>query len=412
MKFTTRVFLSLVTLLALVGLGQVAMASAVEPSNTMSIEKVTDIPAVHTASILLSDVGTAGDEEGNRGTVGGINWLLFFIGAMLVTVIVVLVDILNTVGEIQNKPVINWNSFNGILLLIFLVVGMIFAFWEFFVHGKETINAQDPASAHGEIYESMFIITLALTGVVFIITQILLFWYGYRYRYSEKRKALFYPDNHRLEFLWTIIPAVVLTILVVRGLKTWNEIMNHKDEKALNIEVFGYQFAWNVRYSGADKTLGSHDFRQMDVMNALGVDTNDTKSHDDVITNELHLPVGKPVTMNFRAKDVIHSAFLPHFRVQMNVVPGLPTRFSFTPVITTADMRERLKDPGFDYILLCNKICGSAHYRMKMKVVIDSPAEYKRWLKKQPTLVQKSETLETPAVSVTDDAQDDALAAK
>jgi cytochrome c oxidase subunit 2 len=234
---------------------------------------------------------------------------------------------------------------------------------------------------------------------MFVITQILLFWYAFKYKESKTRKALFFPDNHKLELIWTVIPAIVLTILVVRGLKVWNEIMYVDTEKAINVEVFGYQFGWNARYSGADNKLGAHDFRQIGVVNQLGVDPNrDEKAKDDIVTNELYLPVGKMVSLKFRAKDVIHSAYLPHFRVQMNVVPGLPTQFSFTPTITTADMRSKKQNPKFDYILLCNKICGGAHYRMKMKVVVVTEAEYNTWLKTQTKLVDMS----TPAAPTTD----------
>jgi cytochrome c oxidase subunit 2 len=336
-----------------------------------------------------------------------INWLLFIVGGLLIWVIVQIFGILNKVGQIQGKAFINWTNINGKLLMAFLITGMGAAIWEFFVHGKLTVNSQEAASEHGAIYDSMFTITLIITGIVFVITQILLFWYGYKYKADGKRKAIFYPDNHKLELIWTVIPAIVLTILVIRGLKTWNNMMNHRDPKAIVVEVFGYQFGWNARYAGADNKLGNHDFRQIGVVNALGVDPKDPKSLDDIITNELHFPVGKAVSLKFRAKDVIHSAYLPHFRVQMNVVPGLPTQFNFTPSITTAEMRNKLNNPKFDYILLCNKICGGAHYRMKMKVIVDSPEEYAKWLSSQPNLASTS----TPptAVDSTGDANSQAL---
>jgi cytochrome c oxidase subunit 2 len=232
-------------------------------------------------------------------------------------------------------------------------------------------------------------ITLALTGVVFIITQILLFWYTYKYKESANRKALHYADNHKLELIWTIIPTLVLTILVVRGLIVWNNMTSSKSENAMNIELFGYQFAWNARYSGADNKLGKYDFRQMGIVNALGVDSTKEFAGDDIITSELHIPVNRDIYLHFRAKDVIHSAYLPHFRVQMNVVPGLPTKFSFTPTLTTNEMRVKLDNPNFDYILLCNKICGSAHYRMKMKVTVDTEEEFEKWIKQQPALTAK-----------------------
>jgi cytochrome c oxidase subunit 2 len=218
-----------------------------------------------------------------------------------------------------------------------------------------------------------------------------LFWYSYKYKHSEKRKGLFYADNHKLEFWWTIIPAVVLTVLVIRGLIVWNNIMYNKNENAIIVEVFGYQFGWNARYAGADNILGKHDFRQVGKTNALGVLPEDQNAKDDIITNELYLPVGVPVNFAFRAKDVIHSAYFPHFRSQMNVVPGLPTTFSFTPTITTTEMRNKLNDSKFDYILLCNKICGGAHYRMKMKVVIVTQSEYNNWLKGQKTVAEISQ---------------------
>ncbi len=348
---------------------------------------------------------------------GRINWLLIIISILLFMVIALVLDILGLVGQIQGRPVINWNNINSKLLIVFLIVGLAATAWEFSAHTKLTVNSQDGASAHSAEYDSMFNITFYLTLVVFVITQILLFWYGYKYKYSSKRRGLYYPDNHKLEFIWTIIPAIVLTVLVIRGLKTWNDIMYHNDEKAQVIEVFGFQFGWNARYSGADNTLGKHDFREIGKVNALGVDPKDPHSQDDVVANELHLKVGQPIMLKFRAKDVIHSAYLPHFRVQMNVVPGLPTQFAFTPTITTAEMRNKLNDPKFDYALLCNKICGSAHYRMKMKVVVDSPADYEKWLSSQPKLVQNSapaadSTTTNVQASVVTEKNDKTLAVK
>lgn len=339
-----------------------------------------------------------------------INWLIVIIVVLLVMVIVLVFDILGQVGEIQGRPVINWNGINSKMLLAFGVIGLIAACWEIWEHGKLTVFNQEPASAHGAEYDSMFMITVVITGIVFIITQALLFWYGYKYKHSAKRKALFYPDNHKIELLWTVIPAIVLTILVVRGLKTWTDMTGNQDPNSRVIEVYGYQFAWNARYAGEDNKLGKHDFRQIGVINALGVDTNDVNAYDDVVTNELHLAVDEPVMLKFRAKDVIHSAYLPHFRAQMNVVPGLPTQFGFTPTLTTAEMRTKLNDPNFDYAILCNKICGSAHYRMKMKVVVHSKEEFKKWMEQQPKLVNKTTT--APATANNSTTTGETLAAK
>lgn len=324
-----------------------------------------------------------------QSTASNINWLITGIAILLVFIIGMVFDILSKVGDVQKKPVINWGKINAYMALVFLVVGLAATAWEFVVHGKLTVFTLPAASEHANEYDNMFMITLVLTGVVFVITQILLFWYTYKYKENLKRKALHYPDNHKLELIWTIIPTLVLTVLVVRGLIVWNHMTSSKSENAMNIEVFGYQFAWNARYSGADNKLGQYDFRQMGIVNALGVDSTKEFAGDDIITSELHVPVNKDIYLHFRAKDVIHSAWMPQFRVQMNVVPGLPTKFHFTPILTTNEMRVKLDNPNFDYVLLCNKICGSAHYRMKMKVIVDSEAEFNKWIKQQPALTVK-----------------------
>jgi len=352
-------------------------------------------PSVASATASNSNAPVVTESNASSGNlVTKINWLLFIIGILLITIIVTTFSILNKVGQIQGRPVINWTSINSKLSLIFIIVGMGLVLWEFVAHGKLTYFNDTPAAEHGKIYDDMFMITLALTGVVFIITQILLFWYGYKYKHSEKRKGLYYADNHKLEFWWTLIPAIVLTVLVVRGLVVWNKIMYHQDDKAINVEVFGYQFGWNARFAGKDNVLGKHDFRMVGKTNALGVLPDDANAKDDIITNELYLPVGVPINFAFRAKDVIHSAYFPHFRSQMNVVPGLPTKFAFTPTVTTVEMRKQKNDPKFDYILLCNKICGGAHYRMKMKVVVVSKAEYEKWLYTQKTVAEISKPVQ------------------
>ncbi len=348
------------------------------------IKAESDAPTPVSAS---SDASSNALNSGSNELNARINWLLVLISVLLIIIIIQVFNILNIIGTIKGKAILNWNSINSKLSLAFLIIGLSAAGWEFVVHGKLTLFNQISASEHGIEYDKMFMITLALTGVVFVITQILLFWYGFKYKADGKRKALYYPDNHKIEFWWTIVPAVVLTVLVIRGLLTWNQMMNHKDPAARKIEIFAYQFGWSVRYAGADNKLGAHDFRKIGIINALGVDTNDTKAYDDIIVNELHLEVNKPVDLAFRAKDVIHSALLPHFRVQMNVVPGLPTKFSFTPTVTTRQMRTKMGKPEFDYILLCNKICGSAHYRMKMKVLVETKEEFNIWLNSQPPLV-------------------------
>jgi cytochrome c oxidase subunit II len=117
-----------------------------------------------------------------------------------------------------------------------------------------------------------------------------------------------------------------------------------------------------------------------------------TGGDDRLIKSEIHFPKGKEVELIFRSQDVIHSAYMPHFRAQMNTVPGLPTRLKMTPIITTAEMRKKLNNDKFDYVLVCNKICGASHYNMQMKVVVEEEKEYNEWLKAQKTFVTKEES--------------------
>lgn len=353
-------------------------------------------PATVTASSGTS-AATPANQVTNDSMRSNINWLLIIVVGLLFVVIFLVFNILETVGRIQGHDVVNWSSINGFLLLTIGLGGVGLSIWEFMVHAPLTVSAQKPASEHGPGIDSMFNITLLFTGVVFIITQVALFYFAWKYRAKKNTKAYFYSHNDKLEYAWTIVPAIVLTILVINGLKNWNKIFSKPVPGTANVEVFAYQFGWTARYPGADNTLGKHDFREIGKSNALGVLTDDPKSADDFTSSEIHLPVNKPVTFKFRAKDVIHSAYLPHFRVQMNVVPGLPTEFTFTPTVTTAEMRTQLNNPKFDYALLCNKICGAAHYRMKVTVVIDTQAEYDKWVAEQKPAFTKSATVETPA---------------
>jgi cytochrome c oxidase subunit II len=313
-------------------------------------------------------------------------WLLVgLVGAMVLSIIGKIIKVSELTFELSGKKKnINWTYINGCLFVAFLVLGMYGAFWEFKVHGS--ILLPESASEHGLETDHLFNVTLWITGIVFVLTHILLFGYAYKFRNREGNKALYYPHNNKLEIYWTVTPAIVLTILVVLGWRTWTDITSadrHKDENPVLVEVVAEQFRWTARYPGADNELGKSNFKLIGGINELGVDFDDTKAHDDIITREIVLPVGKPIKFAFGAKDVIHSAYMPHFRVQMNCVPGLPTYFYFTPRLTTQQMREKVGDFNFDYVLLCAKICGAAHYNMQMKVTVLEEKEYNEWLKKQ-----------------------------
>ncbi len=286
------------------------------------------------------------------------------------------------------------NSTNGKLSLWFILLG--FAGMIYFTIDAKKYLLPVAASKHGALTDSFLDMNFALIIVVFFITQFLLFYFAWKYKHKKGKKAYFYPENHKLEFIWTIIPAVVLMGLIVYGLKLWINITAPAPAEAMVIEVYGKQFDWSVRYSGADNKLGHSNFKLITDDNPLGVDAKDASAEDDKTARELHIPVGAIINFKFHSRDVIHSAYFPHLRAQMNCVPGMTTEFTLEPTITTDSMRLITGNPKFDYVLLCNKICGVAHYNMKLKMVIESAADFKKWYKEQSYVFAKPEA--APAV--------------
>lgn len=284
------------------------------------------------------------------------------------------------------------NKVNAALLLAFLVSASFLFFWYSF---KEFDNYQLPiASEHGAVTDNLFWITTAVTGVIFIITHILLFWFSYRYQYQEDKRAAYYPDNNKLEIIWTLVPALVLTVLVISGWRAWKDITAPAPENAHVVEILGYQFAWEARYAGKDNQLGAFDYRLINATNSRGVDFTDANALDDFEANKIVIPVGEPVLFKIRARDVLHSVFAPHMRLKMDAVPGMPTRFWFVPTKTTAEMREETGNPEFEYEIACTEVCGRGHFSMKKIIEVVSPAEYQKWFAEQtPFIVQNPDLI-------------------
>ena len=280
------------------------------------------------------------------------------------------------------------NQINAILFILFLVFGIILFFgYSYTQFDRYTVPV---ASEHGEITFMLFWITMAVTCFVFIVTHIFLFWFAFKYQHKENHRATFYAHNNTLEIIWTAIPAFVLIGLVGSGLMAWNDITGEAPGDAEVVEIFGYQFAWAARYPGADGKLGPYDYQLIDDDNKLGVDFSNQYAKDDIIPREIHIPKGKPVLFKIRARDVIHSVYVPWFRLQMNAVPGMPTQFWFTPTKSTADMAEETGNPDFQYELVCNKICGRAHFGMKAIIIVDEPADYEKWKASQKSWLSKN----------------------
>jgi cytochrome c oxidase subunit 2 len=313
--------------------------------------------------------------------------MAFLLLCLFIAIIGKALKVYELTREAQDKPKgINWDAVNGVIFALFLIVGLYGVYWEYTVHGNMILP--EAASEHGKKIDQMFNITLILTTIVFIATHILLFGFAYIYKYTKKRKAYYYPHNNTIERIWTIVPALVLTVLVLMGFLTWRSIfykIEDPNNKPISIEVTSSQFAWAIRYSGADGIVGMKNYKLITSVNALGIDFKDKNTLDDQSADEMVIPVNKPVRLILTSKDVIHSFYMPHFRVQLNTVPGMTSYFEFTPTITTEEMKAKTNDPTFKYLFLCNKICGDGHYKMQKEVKVVSMAEYEAWVKQQPT---------------------------
>ncbi|MCF6279416.1 MAG: cytochrome c oxidase subunit II [Flavobacteriaceae bacterium] len=330
--------------------------------------------------------------------------------ALIYTLIAVLIastfwqltNVFNLKNEIATEED---NDQQGKLMIAFMIgfyALMIFSFWKY-----SAVLLPEAASVEGERIDNLYNITMLLILFVQAIMQVLIFVFAYKYRGVKGRKAFFYVENHKLELIWTVIPSIVLAVLIIYGLSVWIDVTDASDlEEPMIVEVYAKQFAWEARYAGDDNELGRANVRYIKGINTMGVDMTDLNAQDDIPVRELYLVKGKPVIFKFRSQDVIHSAYMPHFRAQMNCVPGMTTQFAYTPSKTTEEMRANKKiiakveninkiraEKGedayeFDYLLLCNKICGASHYNMQMKIIVGSQEGFDNWMDDKKTMAQ------------------------
>jgi cytochrome c oxidase subunit 2 len=206
----------------------------------------------------------------------------------------------------------------------------------------------EQASTYAGRIDGIFNLILWITGIVFVLVETTLIAFIFKYRAKEGQRATYTHGSNRLEVIWTIIPALILVFLAVMSQDSWAYIRNHFPEKGTQIEITAEQFAWNIRYPGPD---GKFD------------------TADDVVTlNQLHFPVDQPALISLRSKDVIHSFFLPEFRVKQDVVPGMTSR-----------VWVQAKHTGH-WEIACAELCGLGHYRMKGYLTVDTPEEFQKWL--------------------------------
>lgn len=316
---------------------------------------------------------------------------MYFTIAVIILVFVVIFQIAKASeyvsvlkGEEQSRK--QNNKINGFLMITFLILGLVGVWYCNELYYPKTLFAQPSASDHGERIDRLMMITITITGIVFFITQIALFWFAYKYQEKENKKAFYYPHNNKLEIIWTVIPAVTLAILVVMGLRDWFVITGKEPANAMTVEITGKQFGWFFRYPGKDNVLGKKYYRNIDEKggNDLGQIWDDQANFDDiVVTQTMYAVKDKPLKLVIYSRDVIHDVGLPHFRLKADAVPGIPTSLWFTPKYTTKEMKEITGNPDFVYEIACDQMCGNGHYSMKGIIEVVTQQEYDAWIKTQ-----------------------------
>jgi len=277
------------------------------------------------------------------------------------------------------------NKINGALMIVFMVLGFVGIYvCNEYLFGK-TLLAQEAASIQGEKVDQMIWVTLAITGIVFVVTQVLLFWFAYKYQENDNRKVFFFAHSTKLELIWTAIPAITLTVLVIFGLRNWFFFTGEPPKNAMVVEVTGKQFGWIFRYPGKDAVFGKKYYKNIDpATNSVGIVWDDKLAQDDILTEQtMYVVKGTPVKLIIGSRDVIHDVGLSHFRLKMDAVPGIPTTMWFTPKFTTKEMKEKTGNPNFAYEISCDQMCGNGHYSMKGIVEVVTQEEYDMWMAKQ-----------------------------
>lgn len=235
-----------------------------------------------------------------------------------------------------------------------------------------------PIASNWSSIDNTINITMWVTGLVFIAVNLFLAWCVYRYRYNQKRRAAYEPENKRLEGWLTGITAVGVAAMLTPGLFVWADFVQVPAE-AHEVEVLGQQWQWSFRYPGADGVLGAADSRLITPENPFGLDPADPYGQDDILVaeREMHLPLDRPVKLLLRSKDVLHDYAVAEFRVKMDLVPGSVTYMWLTPTVAGT------------YDILCEELCGLGHHVMRGRVTVEDNASFQQWLAAKPTFAEQ-----------------------
>lgn len=256
-----------------------------------------------------------------------------------------------------------------IVLILLVIATVVFHFvspWYF-----------TPIASNWSSIDDTIDLTLVITGLVFVLVNLFLAYCIYHYRHDKKKRSHYDPENHKLEIGLTVITSIGVAAMLAPGLFVWAEFVNVPKE-AHYIEAVGQQWQWSFRTPGKDGVLGKVDSRFVSASNPFGMDPKDETGQDDVLVsgNEVHLPIDKPVKLLLRSKDVLHNFTVPQFRVKMDLVPGMVTYVWLTPTRTGS------------FEILCEELCGIAHFVMRGRVIVESEKDYESWLTTQPTYAE------------------------
>ena len=222
--------------------------------------------------------------------------------------------------------------------------------------------------------DDTILLTFWITGFVFVAICLFVAYCVWKFRYQKDRRAEYKPEDKKLEARLTWITAVGVVALLAPGLVVWNNYVNVPDN-AYKLEVFAYQWGWKYRLPGDDGILGKTDIKYINDENPFGLILEDPNGKDDRLVDgdELHILLDRPVKFELRTIDVLHNFYVPQFRGKMDMVPGIITYYWLIPIKTG------------DFEVLCAEYCGSGHYAMRGRVIVDKEQDYKKWETKQIT---------------------------
>ena len=254
----------------------------------------------------------------------------------------------------------------AIILVMIIVASVAFHFWSPWWW--------TPVASNWGGMDDTIILTFWVTGVVFIAVCLFMAYCTWRYRYQKDRKVEYKPEDKKLEFHLTWLTTLGVVVMLAPGLVVWHKYVNVPKE-ALNVEVLAYQWGWKYRLPGEDGILGKTEIKLVSSENPFGLNLDDPNGKDDLLVNDgdLHLQINKPVKFLLRSLDVLHNFYVPQFRGKMDMVPGHVTYYWLTPIRTG------------DFEVLCAEFCGTGHYAMRGRVIVDEEANYKKWLAQQIT---------------------------